>query len=138
MIRRPPRSTRTDPLFPYTTLFRSGFLGSVLSLFGEQRFPVLFGDLIIIGMNFGKSEKAVAIAAIIHKSRLKRRFNPCYLGEIDVSFELFVLSGFEIKFLDPVSLDDGDPRSEEHTSELQSLMRISYAVFCLHKKIKQT
>src|SRR3546814_9701217 len=121
MIRRPPRSTRTDPLFPYTTLFRSGFLGSVLSLFGEQRFPVLFGDLIIIGMNFGKSEKAVAIAAIIHKSRLKRRFNPCYLGEIDVSFELFVLSGFEIKFLDPVSLDDGDPgflpvaRVDQHT-----------------------
>src|SRR3546814_7711438 len=107
MIRRPPRSTRTDPLFPYTTLFRSGFLGSVLSLFGEQRFPVLFGDLIIIGMNFGKSEKAVAIAAIIHKSRLKRRFNPCYL------------------------------RSEEHTSELQSLMRIQYAVFCL-KKTKNT
>src|SRR3546814_12537428 len=109
MIRRPPRSTRTDPLFPYTTLFRSGFLGSVLSLFGEQRFPVLFGDLIIIGMNFGKSEKAVAIAAIIHKSRLKRRFNPCYLGAIDVSFELFVLRGFEITFLDPVSLDDGHP-----------------------------
>src|SRR3546814_17849958 len=70
--------------------------------------------MIIIGMNFGKSEKAVAIAAIIHKSSLKRRFNPCYLGEIDVSFELFVLSGFEIKFLDPVSLDDGDPgRTEE-------------------------
>src|SRR3546814_20217683 len=77
--------------------------------------------LIIIGMNFGKSEKAVAIAAIIHKSRLKRRFNPCYLGEIDVSFELFVLSGFEIKFIDPVSLDDGDPgflpvaRVDQHT-----------------------
>src|SRR3546814_3661191 len=90
-------------------------------------------------MNFGKSEKAVAIAAIIHKSRLKRRFNPCYLGEIDVSFELFVLSGFEIKFLDPVSLDDGAAaRSEEHTSELQSLMRISYAVFCLKKKTYHT
>src|SRR3546814_3142209 len=78
MIRRPPRSTRTDTLFPYTTLFRSvghaGWSRSGASGLGRE-------------------------------PRGPRRLR-------------------------------GQPRSEEHTSELQSLMRISYAVFCLKKKIK--
>src|SRR3546814_5676120 len=85
MIRRPPRSTRTDTLFPYTTLFRSGRsqraarrgLRGVLDLLAERGAPV---------------------------RRQVRR---------------------------PQRLE---PRSEEHTSELQSLMRISYAVFCLKKQ----
>src|SRR3546814_9076670 len=84
MIRRPPRSTRTDTLFPYTTLFRSGRRALV---FGHLR-PRLDG--VAADHNLG------------HLLRLS-------------------LSG---------------PRSEEHTSELQSLMRISYAVFCLKKKRK--
>src|SRR3546814_7136962 len=71
MIRRPPRSTRTDTLFPYTTLFRSRAGGILLSRRADRPFP-----------------------------------------------------------------DRQHARSEEHTSELQSLMRISYAVFCLKKKIK--
>src|SRR3546814_3582746 len=85
MIRRPPRSTRTDTLFPYTTLFRS-----------------LPGD--------------------------RRRHRDVLLDEQDGDIAL----GGERRqqFLD---LAPG-PRSEEHTSELQSLMRISYAVFCLKKK----
>src|SRR3546814_1253428 len=76
MIRRPPRSTRTDTLFPYTTLFRS-----ISDISGSKSVIV------------GRSKKEVAI-------RLERIV----------------------------------ARSEEHTSELQSLMRISYAVFCLKKK----
>src|SRR3546814_13494261 len=82
MIRRPPRSTRTDTLFPYTTLFRSR-------------------DLTLRGVNFHDSQEGV-------------------------------LSGSNTGI---VTIEDSMFRSEEHTSELQSLMRISYAVFCLTKKI---
>src|SRR3546814_1939083 len=84
MIRRPPRSTRTDTLFPYTTLFRS-----VRHVARLQRQQVPFG---------------LAAQAV--------------LEHLDVAQQLHR----------PVV------RSEEHTSELQSLMRISYAVFCLKKK----
>src|SRR3546814_7852201 len=83
MIRRPPRSTRTDTLFPYTTLFRS----------------VRRADL-------GARSRAAPRGAAGHASARR--------GGHDH--------------------DRGHPRSEEHTSELQSLMRISYAVFCLKKK----
>src|SRR3546814_3881729 len=87
MIRRPPRSTRTDTLFPYTTLFRSlrGFCA------------------------------AGATHRNLHRERHARRFCDCARH-----FELQPRSACE-------------SRSEEHTSELQSLMRISYAVFCLKK-----
>src|SRR3546814_3180372 len=89
MIRRPPRSTRTDTLFPYTTLFRSAL----------RRELEAARDL------FDKLADAVA-------------------GD----------EGGETFEIDDLDRDHG--RSEEHTSELQSLMRISYAVFCLKKKKK--
>src|SRR3546814_1912742 len=88
MIRRPPRSTRTDTLFPYTTLFRSSY-GDVPRLG-----PPLPGDL-------GR---------------------PIMKAQREMVTEEGVSTG---------------QRSEEHTSELQSLMRISYAVFCLKKKNKK-
>src|SRR3546814_5604206 len=99
MIRRPPRSTRTDTLFPYTTLFRS-----------DQR----------------------RLAAQFHGHILERRTRGA--GH---DFLAGVGAAGERDFLDAWVL--GQPgadftRSEEHTSELQSLMRISYAVFCLKKK----
>src|SRR3546814_7186657 len=93
MIRRPPRSTRTDTLFPYTTLFRSA-----------QR-------LHCPAEGYGAGER---------RGR-DRLFQP-------VDADRFQL-------LQPVRRDH---RSEEHTSELQSLMRISYAVFCLKKKTQHT
>src|SRR3546814_4485542 len=84
MLRRPPRSTRTDTLFPYTTLFRSLVgVGQVLDL----ETGILLGQLVQRG------GELLFLATALHKLR-----------------------------------------SEEHTSELQSLMRISYAVFCLKKK----
>src|SRR3546814_5538791 len=83
MIRRPPRSTRTDTLFPYTTLFRSIVLGEIRDKL--------------------TAETAIQAALTGHK----------------------VYATFHTE------------RSEEHTSELQSLMRISYAVFCLKKKTQQ-
>src|SRR3546814_1846307 len=98
MIRRPPRSTRTDTLFPYTTLFRSANDEA-------RRAAVMAGldepDFVPIAKFFNPMGAATWLAT--------------ELGE------------------------DGDTlfRSEEHTSELQSLMRISYAVFCLKKKKKK-
>src|SRR3546814_6025018 len=109
MIRRPPRSTRTDTLFPYTTLFRSQC-----------------GDP---AANVGMSRKQ-AVQAMSHRwvddVEMRRRriaFNH-RIGDSRRALRQLVEGGRK-----------GErPRSEEHTSELQSLMRISYAVFCLKKK----
>src|SRR3546814_1350262 len=106
MIRRPPRSTRTDTLFPYTTLFRSfGFLvGSMIGTGADHEGPLPAVYVWLVG---GIAVGALgALIAIIGGLRLVRRRH-----------------------------DRAGRRSEEHTSELQSLMRISYAVFCLKKKI---
>src|SRR3546814_3196986 len=104
MIRRPPRSTRTDTLFPYTTLFRS----------------------------FDPTEQvAEAVVALLAER-----------GELDDG--RILVSSFHLPTIDRVHELAPDlatawllglvSRSEEHTSELQSLMRISYAVFCLKNK----
>src|SRR3546814_5139944 len=96
MIRRPPRSTRTDTLFPYTTLFRSfQRVGDLIWAAADQR-PRGF----LIGATSGRT----------------------------------TLGGEGLQHQDGCSHVYA-ARSEEHTSELQSLMRISYAVFCLKKKI---
>src|SRR3546814_4183172 len=102
MIRRPPRSTRTDTLFPDTTLFRS-HQSQVLAL-PHGRQPLL--DLARIGL--GRQGVNGDFLQGAHGADLFQE-GPRRLGVL------------------------GD-RSEEHTSELQSLMRISYAVFCLKKK----
>src|SRR3546814_2685606 len=99
IIRRPPRSTRTDTLFPYTTLFRSGHVERRCRLVGDQQCRVA-------GQGDG-DHGPLAHAA----------------GEL-VRIGVKAAAG----------IGDADQRSEEHTSELQSLMRISYAVFCLKKK----
>src|SRR3546814_2598296 len=95
MIRRPPRSTRTDTLFPYTTLFRSGFSSSV------------------------RYRRNCVLHLAICDGRLP--------SESRISLHLCAENG---------GSGAAGPRSEEHTSELQSLMRISYAVFCLKKTKK--
>src|SRR3546814_1731548 len=118
MILRPPRSTRTDTPFPYPTLFRSLKL-----LSGRQ--PGLGHAL---GRYFAVGEKALRIAYASHVER----------GQVQ-RFKSFADNDFGGAAAD---IDDQAPvlgraqlvRSEEHTSELQSLMRISYAVFCLKKK----
>src|SRR3546814_4680848 len=110
MIRRPPRSTRTDTLFPYTTLFRSQF--------------------------------QVAAGGGVHRDRAVARFHrdrgqvrqALLLGFLDVA-EQGARGGDRQRPL--VDAERGQVRSEEHTSELQSLMRNSYAVFCLKKKNTQ-
>src|SRR3546814_4131323 len=97
MILRPPRSTRTDTLFPYTTLFRS-----------DPHFT------------YGKPDTLAALKSVPDADGFSdegRRHSP-------------------LRSLARTIPADEERRSEEHTSELQSLMRISYAVFCLKKKKK--
>src|SRR3546814_7557665 len=96
MIRRPPRSTRTDTLFPYTTLFRSARVGETV---GRSTTHRLDG----VRVAWKHPDWLADLASDLdHATRVAMRLRP--------------------------------DRSEEHTSELQSLMRISYAVFCLKKK----
>src|SRR3546814_8013756 len=97
MRRLPPRSTRTDTLFPYTTLFRSMAVLAAGEL-GHDAFRIHAA---------GQHMTVVAVAGDDLVAGLQRQLHPD---------------------------DDRFLRSEEHTSELQSLMRISYAVFCLKKK----
>src|SRR3546814_4386629 len=98
MIRRPPRSTRTDTLFPYTTLFRS-----------SERAMVAGGTLAGLhpAMSGPSGDLELTCGEVVERSKARGRQQRSPLR-----------------------------RSEEHTSELQSLMRISYAVLCLKKKKK--
>src|SRR3546814_6817362 len=129
MIRRPPRSTRTDTLFPYTTLFRSGFelqVGNTADIghaIAEGRIDVAFVEGVvdapgIVATPWRDEPLQVAVAADA-KLGAKRRAS---VAELSRQAWLLREAG----------------RSEEHTSELQSLMRISYAVFCLKKKNTNT
>src|SRR3546814_2405822 len=111
MIRRPPRSTRTDTLFPYTTLFRSH--------------RVMRADKHLV------SRSAVG-GPVLDRLSINGAHLPLFQRVLTPILEaplLFVPADIKVIF---EQLDAG--RSEEHTSELQSLMRISYAVFCLKKK----
>src|SRR3546814_1014917 len=103
MLRRPPRSTRTDTLFPYTTLFRSHRRRGPARIAVEHRHD----DRHVGVADRDDEQEADQEAERGDRPEDRRR-----------------LIGQEI----------ADQRSEEHTSELQSLMRISYAVFCLKKK----
>src|SRR3546814_12657360 len=103
MIRRPPRSTRTDTLFPYTTLFRSPGHDAPARTVRRARYRRQGGD----------RRNAASRAAMARRMQAAR-----HLVSADLSQAC------------------RRARSEEHTSELQSLMRISYAVFCLKKKKK--
>src|SRR3546814_5571913 len=123
MLRRPPISTRTDTLFPYTTLFRSeridfpfalGDAGLHLGLVGLRPFELRGrGRILVEGIGIGIDQDAARLPL---DQPLEQPPQLRVLGdEMDIGLHL-------------------RRRSEEHTSELQSLMRISYAVFCLQKK----
>src|SRR3546814_7341409 len=104
MIRRPPRSTRTDTLFPYTTLFRS------LALAYAEAYP--------------ERCRGMALRGIFTCSHEEVEWFLCGMGRFfPEAWRAFA-----------AAIPADERRSEEHTSELQSLMRISYAVFCLKKK----
>mmetsp|Transcript_18163 Transcript_18163/g.28373 ORF Transcript_18163/g.28373 Transcript_18163/m.28373 type:complete len:697 (-) Transcript_18163:5201-7291(-) len=87
----------------------TGLLGlGIGAFFGHQGLAVGHGDLIVIRMNFREREEAMAIAAIVHKGRLKRRFNPCYFCEIDVAGKLAFVFRFKVEFLNLVSVHHHD------------------------------
>src|SRR3546814_1536968 len=103
MIRRPPRSTRTDTLFPYTTLFRSRLFQEV------DLAPLPRHRPIVLALDHWRRRRGRSLApaaAVVSCGQFPEVAERSFVAE----------------------------RSEEHTSELQSLMRISYAVFCLKKK----
>src|SRR3546814_5030668 len=110
MIRRPPRSTRTDTLFPYTTLFRSETPTGVRSGSSVIETTIIKGPRTGQGSGLTATMKGEAVAVDLGSGQT-----------------LFALLNGDRQAA-------SDYRSEEHTSELQSLMRISYAVFCLKKK----
>ena len=96
-------------------------LGVQALLLGDQPFAVGDGDLIVVGVDFGKGQEAVAVAAIFDERRLKRRFDANDLGEVDIALEGLAAGGFEIEFFKSCSIDDDDPcffrvtRINEHT-----------------------
>src|SRR3546814_2395174 len=119
MIRRPPRSTRIDTLFPYTTLFRSA----------GRKVYAAEGARDAIAALTGAANRARTLVATEHRDLFRRPLLPAELGR------------FGAVILDPPRAGAEEQvkqltRSEEHTSELQSLMGISYAVSTLKKEIK--
>src|SRR3546814_8463478 len=147
MIRRQPRSTRTDTLFPYTTLFRSeqpeaeqhveeaqrsGDFGHSADGDGDDHRAdqmIAVGDH-AFGAEHGTGKHQPSAYSAAHEQRPGYRYTPdrcfCLPGERCLETRIaLVLFACRV-----------GARSEEHTSELQSLMRISYAVFCLKKKHK--
>src|SRR3546814_1733043 len=109
MIRRPPISTRTDTLFPYTTLFRSATARPGRAC--GSNCPQRQVDIAMV-----KASSVIQGSAVAIGGRAVLIIGPPGSGKTSLALALI------------------DRRSEEHTSELQSLMRISYAVFCLKKK----
>src|SRR3546814_7035888 len=108
MIRRPPRSTRTDTLFPYTTLFRSAWVAETMPLLNRARYVTETGARMNdaeVAEFLGEAWKTIATGAAELPGQFRGTGARANRG-----------------------------RSEEHTSELQSLMRISYAVFCFKQK----
>src|SRR3546814_2193842 len=134
MIRRPPRSTRTDTLLPYTTLFRS------IPEQGVKRILAL-GNLLPRVRTLYRDE-AINVATVRHLTLASKAQQKAWLALYEDpnaycptghQLKQWLFGGASIK-VDHALFDVEASRSEEHTSELQSLMRISYAVFCLKKK----
>src|SRR3546814_6267505 len=122
MIRRPPRSTRTDTLFPYTTLFRSV----------ARNLRIELPQLMAVA-RIERADDRIGASDVHHPVDDDRR---AFGRAIDIE----LVAPRQAKLIGVLLVDLLQrrvallPRSEEHTSELQSLMRISYAVFCLKKK----
>ena len=75
----------------------------------DQRLPVGNRDLVVVGMDFGERQEAVAVAAVIDERRLQRRFDARNFGEIDVTAKLLAVRGLEVEFLDAVAAEHHDP-----------------------------
>src|SRR3546814_8153695 len=129
MIRRPPRSTRTDTLFPYTTLFRSFRFGQQHRQVGDGAAALL---LLVADIDLDEQLRLPARLGARLRKRLHERRAVDRVDRVEERHRLLGL--VRLQLADQVQHDAG--RSEEHTSELQSLMHIPYAAFCLKKKNK--
>src|SRR3546814_1096621 len=121
MIRRPPRSTRTDTLFPYTTLFRSAEI---------ELTKITDGGYLFANPQNDSQPRLWGLPVVETQAMTAGNF---LTGAFRLGAQIFDRQDARVE----VSTEDSDnfrKRSEEHPSELQSLMRISYAVFCLKKK----
>src|SRR3546814_5280130 len=125
MIRRPPRSTRTDTLFPYTTLFRS-----LSNVDGATEVLTVANDSVdYLQLDIDRAAAGrFGMPVDQIQDAMRAQIEGVHVGVVADGQKRvpIVIRGDETL--------RADPRSEEHTSELQSLMRISYAVFCLKKK----
>src|SRR3546814_8266800 len=132
MIRRPPRPTRTETLFPYTTLFRSTRDAGIVTLVTRAREPFFSGGDLAPGTHVNAVGAILRGFAEFHQDVFDR-------ARLVVVDNVANVRSISAEFIDRYENGAGD-RSEEHTSEIQSLMRISYAVFCLTKytNIKST
>src|SRR3546814_9664659 len=136
MIRLPPKSTRTDPLFPYTTLFRS--IGARRPLYCTAGGRVLRASLPDVELRrYLRGLKTQALTAETETDKRKLGDAIAQARETGVAQTVDQaadgVAGTASLIQDAAGIVIG-ARSEEHTSELQSLMRTSYAVFCLKKK----
>src|SRR3546814_4614517 len=146
MIRRPPRSTRTDTLFPSTSLFRSERTALLESAKREaehandakSRFLTAIGHDLMQPLHAAHLFTDTLSQQIAHPAQREavRQVRGALDSTTDLLTGLFDMSRLEAGGLvpQPREFPLAEVRSEEHTSELQSLMRISYAVFCLKKK----
>src|SRR3546814_9950252 len=122
MIRRPPRSTLTDTLLPYTTLFRSFACAVLIAI--DLLDDILHREIIVdVERDGGADGRAGDEAAVDGRPPI-----------IAAGDRRRAADGQQLERVEAGDLAVRAERSEEHTSELQSLMRISYAVFCLKKQ----
>src|SRR3546814_3077211 len=131
MIRRPPRTTRTDTLFPYTTLVRSNQAVFLSESWMRTWLEVYAADFKGWWVRWDHDGTTVAGCLLLGRVVWKQ-FIPLRSLYLNATGEAVARTPLA-EFNDILCL-----RSEEHTSELQSLMRNSYAVFCLKKKTKST
>src|SRR3546814_2981737 len=144
MIRRTPRSTRTDTLFPYATLFRSAVFDPAPLPAGARLARVQPVALLLAVARGGGRRRHLSAGGAVRallgdladhpgcRRRARPRREPRLRGDRGLHRHDLRLAEVHPRLVQP--LDAARLRSEEHTSELQSLMRISYAVFCLKTK----
>src|SRR3546814_5339254 len=123
MIRRPPRSTRTDTLFPYTTLFRSlrpiDSTGTLMMAAANADFAIADA-----GVRLARSQRVPDLTLGAGARRLEQTNDTAAIFSLSIPIPMFNNGRAAL------SQATAERRSEEHTSELQSLMRIQYAGFC--------
>ena len=88
---------------------QGGLLLGVGGLFGQEALTILLGDLVVVRMDFAEREEPVPVAAEVDEGRLQRRFDPGYLGKVDIALDLLVFGRLEVELFNPVALQHRHP-----------------------------